>query len=444
MKCRRVVAVVVSVVGLVVGATAAAEATPSVYWTDQFGGSEFDEVTAIGVTARGSVVTLGMTSVSMVPGYTVRGEVDPFVASYDRNGNRQWVRQFGSDGDELPAGTIALAPNGDVIIAGTVQGGAFDGFPVQGGEDVFVVRLNRSGRQLWAVQIGSSGNDEANGIAVAPSGDIYLAINSNGAFPNGAAPPASTYGDYDAVIAKLDRRGALKWSRSLGTSERDFAYGVAVNRRNEVFVVGQTNSLIDPDGTAGGDLDGFMASYDRNGNRRWVRQSGEIGADMLQAVAITPQGDPVASGLSAAPNHGTVPGYNSQVGGVDGFVVKYSRAGTLVWANQHGTTLEDRNTSITVARNGHIFVGGITAGAWTGYANQGGTDLYVAHLTPTGTTVTARQLGTAATDGLSRLGLAVSMVGNTRVAFGSLTQGTLWGHAYGGGFDAFVGVIPAP
>lgn len=440
----RVLVAVVAAASLTVSAALPADATPSVYWTDQFGGSDNDVVTAVTTTPRGNVLAVGTTSTSLVPGYTPQGGIDLFVVSYDRSGDRQWAAQFGSPGQEVPARTLVVAPNGDVIVAGTVSSGAFAGFSAQGGEDVFVVRLNRKGKQLWAVQYGSSGNDEVRGVALSASGDIYLAITSNAAFPNGSAPPTSTYGEYDAVIAKLDRKGRLKWSRSIGSSERESTYGIATNRRGEVFLVGWTGGLVESGGVDGAADDGFIACYDRSGNQKWVRQTGQQANDGFYAVATTPQGDAVVAGLSNLPDAGTIPGYNSQVGGFDGIVAKYSRKGVLVWVNQHGTTGNDKDTSIAVARNGQIYVGGLTEGTWVGYTNQGGTDGYVAHLTPSGTAVSARQLGTAGNEGLSYLGVSVAALGSSRVAFGTFTTGTLWGHSLAGAMDAVVGVIPRP
>ncbi len=45
---------------------------------------------------------------------------------------------------------------------------------------------------------------------------------------------------FDAYLMKLDSNGNLIWTDSIGTSERDVSYGLAVDHRGDVFMVGGT------------------------------------------------------------------------------------------------------------------------------------------------------------------------------------------------------------
>ena len=434
------------VAGALLTATAVrAEARPSIYWTDQFGSAATDFPSAIASASNGDTIVYGAAGGALVDGYSVGGSSDLFLARYNKTGDRKWVVQFGASGFEYSTRTIALASNGDIIVAGTVIAGTFDGYTRVGDSDVFVARFNRNGRRLWLKQYAGSGSEIAGSVAVAPTGDIYLALSSSSAFPDGSAGLTTVFGGLDAVLTKLDRKGNLKWSRSMGTAGNEFGFGVAVSRRNEVYVVGATEGELEGVGLSGGDDDGFIAKFDKNGNQQWLNQSGDPGADNLMAVTTNSRGEVYAAGGTAALSGGTVPGFKHLQGTRDGIVVKFDRSGVVLWANQHGTAGADSDWSIAVARNGQVFVGGITDGAWGGYTNKGGVDAYVARLTPDGTAVTVRQFGTTGDDGNTEFGPTIALTGNSRVTLTSTVDGAaLWGHEAIGDFDAYIASMPTP
>ena len=58
------------------------------------------------------------------------------------------------------------------------------GFPVtagvlstasSGAEDAFIVRLNSTGQLTYGTYLGGSGTDAATGLAIGPSGNVYVA-----------------------------------------------------------------------------------------------------------------------------------------------------------------------------------------------------------------------------------------------------------------------------
>ena len=414
------------------------------YWTDQFGSAGVDVASAVAVAPNGDVAVFGYAEQSVKLDYTTQGDNDLYLALYSRAGDRRWIVQFGSPGVELPSSSIAVAPNGDIIVAGTVIG-SFPGYTETGsGGDVFVARFNRRGQRLWLRQFGSDAQDYLGSLALAPSGDIYLAATSAGAFPSGGTAVTTPSGSRDAILTRLSSRGRIVWSRSLSSALSDYATGVAVNRFGEIFVAGSTGGLLDGAVNSGGDLDAFVAAFDRRGNRKWLRQSGVVGDEAFFALAVTPGGSPVAAGYTEASWHGTIPGYNEALGGRDGLVVRYTRSGTLLWSNRHGTSALDMNTSIVVARNGQIYAAGFTSGNWPGFTNQGLFDLHLLRISPDGTTLRTRAFGTSEMEGDVQYGPSIAMIGNWRVAMALNTAGSTWGHQAAGRADAAVSVLPVP
>ena len=78
-----------------------------------------------------------------------------------------WAKTYsGSDYNEAEA--VAIAPNGDIIVAGRTESfGA-------GKDDFWVLRLDENGNVKWQKTYGGSYDDRAFAVAIAPNGDIIV------------------------------------------------------------------------------------------------------------------------------------------------------------------------------------------------------------------------------------------------------------------------------
>jgi hypothetical protein len=209
------------------------------------------------------------------------GRTDVVVAKYDADGNRLWIREFGSEpgvfGDDIPTG-IAVDPLGGVYIAGYTSG-SMDGTANQGGRDLFLVKLNGEGNRVWARQFGSSYHDFANGLAADPEGGAYVA--------GGRDHPDFRFGEYgDALLLRYGSDGTLLWNRQLDGGYFDDAWDVTADR-DAVRLVGRTSR-----GTSGqlteptqGPSDAFLATFSRAGDLLSASLLGGAGHDGATGVA---------------------------------------------------------------------------------------------------------------------------------------------------------------
>jgi len=129
-------------------------------------------------------------------------------------------------------------------------------------------------------------------------------------------------GGTDVALIKSRPDGSREWTRSLGTTGTERAYGVAVDADERVDVTGYTT----------GDLDS-------DGRQVWLRQAGSTGEDKGIAVAVS-GGAVYAAGMTAGD-------LGTSAGGVDGFVTRYSSAGEPVWMKQLGTPASDEAWGLT-------------------------------------------------------------------------------------------------
>lgn len=134
-----------------------------------------------------------------------------------------WPTSAGGNGDDRVAAS-AVGPNGDVFVTGTFEGQAVFGgetvLSARGTRDLFVARYNAAGNLVWVRRAGGNQADEATGIVVDSSGNVYI----TGSFINNAdfgpfdIASASLAGD--VFIAKLNAAGDWRWVKG-GHGDRD-------------------------------------------------------------------------------------------------------------------------------------------------------------------------------------------------------------------------------
>jgi hypothetical protein len=240
------------------------------------GGRERDGAFALAIAGSGEVYVAGYTGSPNFPNTTNGAQVscsscssgysDAFVArlNVSLTSNLQATYLGGSYTDDAHA--LAIAGNGDVYVAGVTgslhfphtAGGAQAISGSVSDFDAFVARLNSALTQNpQSTYLGGSGGDDAYALAIAPSGEVYVAGGTNSTdFPNTAggaqASKGGIYYYYDAFVARLSAALTQNLqSTYLGGIRGDEARALAIAPSGEVYVAGQTDSTDFPH-TAGG------------------------------------------------------------------------------------------------------------------------------------------------------------------------------------------------
>ena len=223
------------------------------------------------------------------------------------------------------------------------------------------------------------------------------------------------------------RAQSIDWTRQLGSTEYDVAWGV-VATDTDVYIDGFTTGEL-PGQTSVGGYDGFLTRIDAAGNEVWTIQFGTARDDVVVALGMD------ATGLYVTgQTFGKFPG-QTKLGGGDGFVQKYDLDGNEVWTTQFGTDSGDFPSNV-VADAGGVYVVGSTAGAFPGEVNRGSDDIFLTRFDPTdGAKDWTDQFGSRRSD----IGYA-NAVGTAGVFVNGFTEGRLPGQDDRGGTDAFVGL----
>ncbi len=240
---------------------------------------------------------------------------------------------------------------------------------------------------LGILQLGGAGLDEAGGVAVDASGNIYVVGSSDSELGKLASPK----NDDDAILVKVGSDGTILWTKMLASTMVDAANGIALDSSGNLYVVGVTDGNLFG---AVGVTSAFVVSYDPGGTERWHQVIDSAGQRVWgTGIAVSPLGVFVA-GTTRADLAGAL-------GGADGWAARLDPAtGARVWLKQVGSSADDRVQAIAVDSSSRVHLVGSTAGA-VASANAGGEDAFGICLDPDGKQVYSYQLGTAALDTFS-------------------------------------------
>lgn len=289
------------------------DTTGVLQWVRQFGTNTDDFATGLAVTHRAEQHGLFLSGYSLgrLDGSPTPGNYDVVVAKLDTGGNPYWMRQFGSNRNDVALG-VALNAAEDVYLVGHTMG-SLDGVTLPGNTvDLFVAKYNVRGEAQWLRQLGSGSDEYGTGIAVDEDGSAYVS-----GYTYGALAGNTRVGMYDAVLAKYDAAGVLQWVRQPGTTSTDYGQGVAVGVQGEIHLVGHTSGALDGNVALGGS-DVFLTTYDVSGQWVGTRQVGTSTLDRGQAVAVGDDGAVYVGGYT----WGSLPG-NVSEGGYDALLMRF-------------------------------------------------------------------------------------------------------------------------
>ncbi len=353
-------------------------------WSRSFGGDGFDEGIAVAADAHGSVY-LGATfdkTIDFGGGpLTSKGSTDVALVKLTSFGKLSWAIRFGGALGDAPSKVVADS-KGNVHVVGHFSGEMTIGATTltsAGGADLFLASFDSSGKARWAKSFGGPEDDGANGVGTDADDNIYLAGYFRGDMAIDESTKLHALGAGDVLIASLDTNGAPRWAKSFGTQANDLALDLAA-RDDRVVITGTVASKTTIDGTplVAGPLDGFVASFEKDGALAWAKAFGGEGGDRGTSVAIAIDGSLVVGGdtfsgtiFNAAPTKAGGP--------LSPFVAVLERDGKPRWAKTFASALFATATGVGAPKDGAAFLAGWFDDALdadgTPFTSKGGEDL---------------------------------------------------------------------
>ena len=293
------------------------------------------------------------------------GARDAYVLKLDPTGALAWVRSFPST-YRSAASSIAIDAAGNLAIGGSFSGSIdFDpdlGTAVlvsQGQSDGYIARFDAAGGYLWSEAVGGLGEDSVRDVAVDAFGSVI------------AVGETESIWQERGFVAKRDSLGTPLWTVGFAGTGESAAETVAVTPDGAAIVGGEFGRSVDLGGVqlvAGGEEDGFVARYAADGSLDWARNIGGLGEDSVAGVAVGTDGAIAVVGEleTIVPPPVSTVGWYGHDGWEDereqGFVLMLDAAGADVWSQTLGATREAAATSVAIALDGSVTVGGEFSG----------------------------------------------------------------------------------
>jgi hypothetical protein len=264
------------------------DANGNLQWTKTIGGKYHDLGHSIIQTSDGGYAIAGST-ISFGAGWE-----DVYVVKLDANGNLQWTKTIGGPVGDWGHSIIQTSDGGYAITGYTESFGA-------GEKDIYVVKLDANGNLQWTKTIGGENDDKGYSLIQTSDGGYAIAgyTSSFGA------------GRDDIYVVKLDAKGNLQWTKTIGREYRDRGSSLIQTSDGGYAIAGYTESF------GAGWNDVYVVKLDVNGNLQWSKTIGGKNNDWGRSLIQTSDGGYAIAGYT----------YSFGAGESDVYVVKLDKNG---------------------------------------------------------------------------------------------------------------------
>ncbi len=288
-------------------------------WAASWDGVDTDWGFAVRQLAGGDIAVAGMSGAN-------NGGHDMYLARVGPDGTRLWERFYGDAGIDERAHSVTPTSDGGFVLAGQkwVQPGEF------GSYDVWVVKTDAAGQELWArtYSLGDSGND------------VGLAIEEveGGGYIVGGVTQSS---DWACYLLRLDPLGTLLWEGTYGG-------GFAGGECNDVEPTADGGFVGVGCATPSTDCEVYLVKVDAAGVIEWERTYGGAADDVGEALLQLPSGGYVVAGRTGSEGAGSW----------DLYVIGADAAGNELWTRTFGGSSDDRAFQALATTDGELAVAG--------------------------------------------------------------------------------------
>lgn len=225
-------------------------------WSVTWGGEELDVGYGITVDSSKNIYVVGYTELHGFDG-------DVVLLKYNSTGYLNWYKFWG--GLDTDIGFDVFEDSiGNIYFTGQTSSFGAES------SDLFLVKMNASGSLLWNTTWGYSLPDSGNSLIIDRSDFIYIV----GSTHNIGA------GNCDILLLKFNGSGILKWNKTWGGQNYDVGYGIALDSKRNLFIVGSTRSF----GAVNGDV--CLIKFNTLGEFMWNKFWGNTYEDVPYSIAI--------------------------------------------------------------------------------------------------------------------------------------------------------------
>jgi hypothetical protein len=319
---------------------------------------------------------------------------DFHLIKLNQQGNEVWEKYFSGTNHDYLSATVTTQ-DGGFLLAGTSYSGK--GLnkkeDSKGGSDIWLIRINEFGDELWQKTLGSSSDEEAKAVIQTTDQGFIVAGNVQNS--------SKGYGSKDVLVIRLDKDGKTLSENTLGGRELDEVEKMIPTRDGGALlgIYSRSQAMNDSkDKTAKqtenfGEGDYWIVKLDKNGKVEWEKNFGGKGDDHIRTLALTSNGY-IIGGESRSERSG-----NKTVGieeGTDLWLISLNERGEEIWQKSYNLGNRDILMGMSVLHSADdksskgILLGGYTHAEgriqtddetfWLVYIDQQGNEAWRKHV----------------------------------------------------------------
>ncbi|MEC3875401.1 T9SS type A sorting domain-containing protein [Chryseobacterium salviniae] len=277
------------------------------------------------------------------------------------------------------------------------------------GYDFHLVKLNQQGEEVWEKYFSGQNHDFLSATVNTQEGGFLLAGTSFSG--KGLDKKEDSKGGSDIWLIRINEFGDELWQKTIGSASDEEARAVIQTTDMGFFVAGNrtTGSLREPQGTVGyGSKDVLIVRLDKNGKELSQLILGGKGLDEVEKMIPTKDGGALLGVYSrsgaltmndnGSQNQGSASGINHQSSAInhakasgnfgegDYWIIKLNKEGKVEWEKNFGGTGDDHLRTLALTSTGYL-IGGESRSERSGNKTVGieeGTDLWLISLNERG------------------------------------------------------------
>jgi len=335
-------------------------------WEKYFSGQNHDFLSATVATQEGGFLLSGtsFSGKSLDKKDDSKGGSDIWLIRINEFGDEMWQKTIGGTSDEEARSVIQTTDLG-FLAAGNVQNSP-KGY---GSKDVLIVKLDKNGKELSQLILGGKGLDEVEKMIPTKDGGALLGVYSRSS-ANGSKK-TENFGEGDYWIIKLNKDGKVEWEKNFGGKGDDHLRTLALTS-NGFLIGGESRSERSGNKTVGTTegTDLWLISLNERGEEIWQKPYNFKNRDVLMGMSVISSPNPSKVGETVNLTTGILlGGYTQAEGRIENDDEKFwmlylDENGNEQWRKHvkgESSKREERLSDIKLNRDGSIILAGTSA-----------------------------------------------------------------------------------
>lgn len=275
---------------------------------------------------------------------------------YTRNANIIWDKTINSYGSDIPMDLLTTKDGGSVISAYSSGGGGDKDETELGiASDYWIIKIDQSGEIIWQNTIGGAISEVLPHIIETEDGGFLVGGSSSSNISFDKTE--NSRGLHDYWLVKLNSFGEIEWDKTFGGQNQDYIYSIL--ETPDGYLIGgisESSESGDKNEASRGGIDIWLIKINKLGSLIWQKTYGGASDDTISSIIRTIDGGYLiaANSKSGVSVDKSEPSY----GDVDAWIFKINPEGQILWDKTIGSNLIDTVIELIQLSDGRIIAAG--------------------------------------------------------------------------------------